>query len=722
MTGTGPDVPYTEAVSDMTNEAAVAAEPSAQADEVRPRASSYRPDIDGLRAIAIVTVVVFHAFPSLLPGGFIGVDVFFVISGFLITGLLAGELARSGTVSLSNFYARRIRRLLPLSAIVLLCVLAASALLLSPLAVPGISTNVIAAALYVSNIAFAAQATNYMDAQVETSPVLHYWSLSVEEQFYVVWPLLIIVLAAIARRRGWHVSHTRRWLGAGLATIGLSSFALSLALTTSSPTWAFFSLPTRAWELAAGGGLALVASHLPRLSRPIAAVGGWLGLALLVGACLLLTPEIPYPGTAAIVPVAGTLLVIAAGGRIGTSGPGRLLGTRGMVSIGLLSYSWYLWHWPVLVFTRAWWADRNPVDLLEEGDAELGAPAPAALILGAVALSLLLAWLTHTLVEDPVRHSERLRRNVRASLLVGLALTLIPAGAALALRSADTEPATPAVRVAGVSMTPAQAVADTPEVGDCQVGIPGTEQPAPCLFGDPNGTRTMVLIGDSHATTWFPGLNEQATKRGWKLYLYAKGSCPVADVSVFNGRLKRAYTECDQWRDAVVKRLGEIGPINALVIGRSANHRKNLLDAAGAPVPPEEVSAVWAAGVATFLGRLPVTPARVVVLRDSPWATWNVPSCLSQHTTDPTSCDLDPAVSAGLDADLAAGEKTIPAITYVDVNDRICTKDVCAVMTPDGTIKFRDSHHFTATYARELGPVVWSRMKLPAKPAPATTS
>ena len=316
---------------------------------------------------------------------------------------------------------------------------------------------------------------------------------------------------------------------------------------------------------------------------------------------------------------------------------------------------------------------------------------------------------------------------MRASLLLGLALTLIPAGAAWALRSADAGAAAPAARVPGVPMTPAQAAADTPQaetpqVAECQVGIPGSDQPAPCLFGDPNGTRTMVVVGDSHATSWFPGLNAQASKRGWKLYLYAKGSCPIADVSVFNERLKRQYAECDRWRDNVVRRLGAIGPIDALVIGRSANHRKNLLDPAGSPVPPDQVSTVWAAGMASLLGRLPVTPARVVVIRDSPWAIWNVPTCLSQHAADPSSCDLDAAESAGLDADLAAGERTIPAITFVDVNDRICTKVECVVITPGGTIKFRDSHHFTATYSRELGALLWSRMALPSTPSTEKTS
>ena len=265
----------------------------------------YRPDIDGLRAVAVSSVVIFHAFPGLLPGGFVGVDVFFVISGFLITGLLFNEVARNGTVSIQGFYARRIRRILPLSSLVLILILVAAWLCFSPVAVVDISTNVAAAALFISNIVFSSQATDYMAAQVETSPVLHYWSLSVEEQFYVIWPLLIIAVALLARRRAWEPEVTRRALALALGVVAGASLLASVLLTPVDGNWAFFGLPTRAWELALGGVLALTARSLPKLTRRAASMAAGVGLAMILLSFFMFSPETSFPGYAALLPVLG---------------------------------------------------------------------------------------------------------------------------------------------------------------------------------------------------------------------------------------------------------------------------------------------------------------------------------------------------------------------------------------------------------------------------------
>lgn len=694
--------------------------------------SAYRPDIDGLRAIAIVTVVIFHAFPSLLPGGFVGVDVFFVISGFLITGLLFTEVGRSGGISLSRFYARRIRRLLPLSAIVLVSVTIASVVLLPPLSVPPIAGNVIAAALYVSNMAFASQSTDYMAAQVETSPVLHYWSLSVEEQYYLVWPLMMIGLLAWARRKQWTLERSARAIAIALAAVGAASLAFSIWLTYANPPWAFFSLPSRMWELAAGGGLALALPALKRMPRALAVAAGWLGLALIVWACLRLSSLTPYPGTAALVPVAGTALVIAAGARLRTAGAARLLSEKPMVALGLLSYSWYLWHWPFLVFTRA--VVGTPSD-------EGGLITPAWAVLLAVLASLAVAWITHRLVEDPVRHSRSLATAVNATLVLGLVLTLIPVGTAWAARS-TTESRASAVSANGVpidggatavrqgsalplgnaapiplTLSPADAASDDGGTEACLQALDSPPEPSSCRWGDPNGTHTLVLLGDSHAANWAPALDAAARKHHWKVIFLARSACPMADVRVTNAQLGGEYTNCAKWRDRLVELWPQLPSVDALIVARSQGYKRLMLDADGNPLADDAVTATWAAGVTSFLSRLSPLPRRVVVVQDTPWSPVDVPQCLSAHTDDARACDFPANGATHRDGPLIEGEKQVgeingTAITLVDLTSQLCPGTRCPAATADGQPIYRDKHHLTATVSRRLADALWSALAL----------
>ena len=366
-------------------------------------------------------VVLFHADMPGVGGGYVGVDVFFVISGFLITGLLWREVSTAGTVRLRGFYGARARRLLPASAAVGVVTAIGSAVLLPPLQVPTVFGDGIASALYVGNYRFVLQGIDYFSNEMPPSPFQHYWSLGVEEQFYLVWPALIIgtawLIRRARRRTRAHATSSERPYLVVLALVGAVSFAVSLAVTHWLPSVAFFSLPTRAWQLAVGGLVALTAGQWRRLPATSAAMAGWGGLALILLACTLLSTTTPYPGTAALVPVLGTALVIGAGCAAPSQGCGRVLSLSPMRAVGRVSYSWYLWHWPVLLLAP-------PL---------LGHPLGLAGRLAAVLVSGGLAVLTLHLIENPLRFAAPLRRSAIGSLALGGAATAVAVCVGVAL-------------------------------------------------------------------------------------------------------------------------------------------------------------------------------------------------------------------------------------------------------------------------------------------------
>ena len=331
----------------------------------------FRPDIEGLRGIAVTLVVLFHAgllsATSGITGGFIGVDLFFVVSGFLITGLLIRERERSGRISFSRFYARRVRRILPAAAVTLLVTIAVSNSLVSLVSRSSVMQDAAAAALSIANIRFAVT-TDYFNP-VNYSPILHFWSLGVEEQFYFVWPALLAVVAWKFPRPGAAVA---------LAIVIVVSFIASLTITESSPSTAFYMLPTRAWQLAAGGLLAIGSGSLDGLPRRIRAVlgtllafAGWAALAALITAALVIdSVTTPYPGLAALVPTVAGVLLIASGPE--SIGPGILLRLPPIRFIGKISYSLYLWHWPILLLGGLY---------LTDGALHLNGPQPLTISL-----------------------------------------------------------------------------------------------------------------------------------------------------------------------------------------------------------------------------------------------------------------------------------------------------------------------------------------------------
>nr|WP_242660981.1 acyltransferase family protein [Mycobacterium alsense] len=689
--------------------------------------------MEGLRAIAVVAVVLFHADMPVVGGGFVGVDVFFVISGFLITGLLWREASVSGTVRLARFYGARARRLLPASATVGLVIMLGSAALLPALQSRPIIGDGIASALYVSNYRFVLQGVEYLATNLPPSPFEHYWSLGVEEQFYLVWPALIIATAWLirrARRRAGAASASERPYLVVLALVAAVSFALSLVVTRLAPPVAFFSLPTRAWELAIGGLVALSAGQWRRLAPLFAAIAGWGGLVLILLACLRLSRSTPYPGTAALVPVLGAALVIGAGCALSDQGVGRVLAVRPMRAIGRVSYSWYLWHWPVVLVamsTPAW--SKHPLGL------------------GTVAIlfSLGLAALTLRFVENPLRFAGPVRRSAARSLGVGGAATAIAVCVGVALLVAVPTPVGhgPAAPALTISATPPPTGSDagaydaamknafaqvqalvaasadlkavpsnlTPPLADatksalggskaCLRDLLQIDHPR-CATGDTALSTTVALIGDSNAAMWEPAFEEVAAQRHWRLETLTKGYCPWLDLPISIPLFGREYTECERWREQILDRLRAERP-RLVVIGMMRRYGSHYGWASGFT----SYDPAWIASLTRQVRQLREIGTQVLVVGPIPDPQSVVPICLSVHLDDASACSPptskavnQPGIAAESAATKAGGGQ------YADLTELFCTPDRCPAIVGN-TLVYRDQNHVTIEYGRQLAPVI----------------
>lgn len=678
-----------------------------------------RLDIQGLRTLAVGMVVIYHVWPGILPGGFVGVDVFFVISGFLIVGSLVQELARTGRLRLSVFYAKRIRRLLPAATTVLLATILGVVVLLPQNRWQSISLDVVMSALQVQNWNQAFSVDSYGAATALVSPVQHFWSLAVEEQFYLVIP--VILLAGVAVTVKWRIpiETVSLWI---LAVVSLASFVHSVAFSSSHHDMAYFATTTRIWELGAGGIGALLIPRL-RLGPVRAWLSGWIGLFVIVVSAMTLSVAMDFPGSIALLPVAGTLLLLAAGSPVAEPvTPGspagysasQVLSLRPVTYIGDLSYSLYLWHWPVVVI-YVFHLGRAPGVI--QGTAMVG-------------ISLALAVASYHLVEQKFRHETPvvqrstppgrwglLRRNafvLAAGLIVGSTVAAaVPWGvveaksqqlnAAMDLRdhpgATAFDPVRPAAVPEGVPVRPDPAVAmkDVPltwteRCGTFDPAVTGADE---CVFGAPDAAQTVVVVGDSHAAQYVDPLVIAGTG-GWKVQAMVRNGCPFTSAPATDGTT--VYRSCSEQNNATLQRILELRPRLVVVSGMTpAGYRDALNWTWGSS---EEL----VNGYVQLLRPLRDAGIRVAVVPDTPYPDFSAPDCVQANGPGSPACEFaaSDAITAADPLKLAGAR--VPGVEILDMSAYFCRQGICPAVIGN-VLVYRDNH-LTNTFAKTLAPAL----------------
>lgn len=659
-----------------------------------------RRDIQGLRAIAVIAVVAYHAGLP-LPGGFAGVDMFFVISGFVIAGVLHRELLAHGRISFADFYGRRIRRILPAAALLLVVATAASALLLSPVGMAQKAAGEAASAssVFLANAYFYLFAGGYFEPTAESNPFLHMWSLSVEEQFYLVFPVFLVGLWWVTRR--WGV----RALLAGLIAVGLASFALCVAyslgafvsagkpLATIAPTdamsaaFAFYSPLTRAWEFLAGAALAIALARF-RPRRRIAQAAAWIGVALIAATMVLLNSEQAFPGYLALLPVLGTVALLLAGSGATTPAPTRALSVPQLTYVGDRSYSWYLWHWPLIVFALLWF------------------PTSPAVLVGTAAglLSLLPALAAYRWVENPI-HEGRALPSSRATVVILVIAVAVPFLAGRALIAAwQAHWGRDDIRTIQQTVVPTH----LDQANGCAATtVTLATQPEACTFATPGARGTVLLVGDSNGGHFTEGVVAAAHRLKLDVEVLTGASCPLVRLPT------PVDPACGQWTETNLALIGERPqPYAAVILGTSPSYASSLpavLAGPGQALPADYDEALtrWGQAVAATAADLGQS-APVVLVDQAPQIEARqgvLPECLLPSILSagpqPGCGEASPqSVDAGRDRVVAAVRKvTGGRHTHFDASALQCDETRTCRAVRDGIPLYRDNSHLSVAGA-----------------------
>jgi peptidoglycan/LPS O-acetylase OafA/YrhL len=659
----------------------------------KEKTKTQRGDIQGLRALAVILVLLAHASVPGFAGGFIGVDVFFVISGFLITGLLLGDIAKHGKVRFGHFYARRASRILPAATLVIVVTAIASTMILGVLQARSTMTDSLWAVFFAANIHFAAVGTNYFASPLGTSPLMHYWSLAVEEQFYLVWPAIIALVALVVRaKKSGRVP--RLSIGAVLVVISAVSLYLSVDQTANNPTGAYFSTLDRAWELGVGALLAIALPVLTKAHWGIRSALSWAGVSAIALSVILFNASTPIPGWRALLPVLGSAAILFGGVGSPRWSTSAMLSVRPARFVGDISYSLYLWHFPILILGAAYFGRHDSLGVR------------FALLGGAVALSS----LSYHGLENPVRHAKMfVQKTYRAFLLWPVAVGTVVATVAIATPTVAFAASTGSIKAVPV----AQAVATAVVAGQDAATVPLTTTPgllaAPsdhvdlgacdaydvpnwhlCNLGDPHGTKTVVAFGNSHSAMWVPAISAAAKADGWKFYPVVREACAYEVYPDLGGKWG-SNNICTKWYDVAKADIKRLHP-NVLIIGSYTNS-------------PE-----WAAGERTDINQLGPLVGRVILLSD----TTKIPSpaeCLLANGATQKSCLWPVSATRANDTVIASDIAAATHSEFINVTPWFCDNGLCPSVI-NGIIPFFDGAHLTPQYSTYLGPAMTTALNL----------
>ncbi|MFC0582684.1 acyltransferase family protein [Micrococcoides hystricis] len=671
--------------------------------------AGFRPEIQGLRAIAIAVVLLFHLWPNRITGGFVGVDVFFVISGYLITGHLFKELLQTGKIRLGRFWSRRIRRLLPLSFTVLIFSFITMLLLM-----PGTtwSTNIrhiVASTLYVENWALAFDAVDYLAQTDEGNMVTHYWSLSIEEQFYVFLPLILLAAVFLATMRAKHNTVNYRTVALTVLTIvGVVSLAISVIFTAQNQAEAYFVTPTRMWEFVVGGVIALLGVQIHgKLGNTL----GWLGVTMILAAAFLFDGNSPFPGYIALLPVLGAGLLLCCGSDKPGTGVYWWASTKPAQWLGDWSYAVYLWHWPLIVLAQY------------RLDEFLWHHKVVVLV-----LSLLLGWASKHLIEDPARFAPKLQ-GTKPSLAMMLAGMVVISGSVLLIPSqiiaqentpqlsqedrcyasgALTNNCEPLEGTSGPYPNPATAMAQNRDFSfmECQAAVDANENPDCVLGEDGNEPANAVIIGDSHATAWLPVIDQLGKDHGLRVKTFTRSGCTPIDLERSStGNAGKEADICTEHVKDAFKFVEEHDEIKYVFFAASPVDRPYV----GPDGERDEKHGVNR--LVQVFKELEASGKEVVAFEEVPRFGEKVPVCLEAHPDDPMACTRSVKNAFKTNSFITEAMKQNPAgVASVSVRDQICDDEKCYPVL--GTVMtYRDGSHLTELFVESLYPVVEQRLR-----------
>lgn len=627
---------------------------------------TYNPSIQGLRAIAILLVLAAHTGVPFLYGGFIGVDVFFVISGYLITGLLLTELKNHGKLSLTGFYARRLKRLLP-ALLLMLLVGSAAIYFLTPVSEHLAQASAAAsAAAWVSNFYFIFAEQNYFESTSLANAFLHTWSLGVEEQFYLIWPLLLILISYTASRHRL----------TAITCISLLSLAWCIWLADSNPIQAFYLMPSRIWQFGTGAIVWILAERYAAASGRVATLQLAAGLGVIIASALWIDDSTRYPSWISTLPTLGAALCLLSVSTNVQCAALQPLARGPLKYVGDISYSLYLWHWPVLVIGQHVLVEKTLYN-------------QSLLIL----VSLAFAHISYTLIENPIRRYQGTQILPKWQIVISMVAIVLTSVQFIRWHNSSAD------ALAATAASPfAQARADAPEIYryGCDDWY-ASAQVKRCQFGSKDAHKVAVIWGDSIGLQWFPAIKQALElERGeWRIEVLTKSSCPIVDHPIFYERLGRIYTECSEWRDASAAYLTQLKP-DLLLIGSAGSY--------------DLTTQQWYEGTLRILDQQRDSAGQIAIIAPTYALAFNGVTCLEEqrslasaqaverHTcsTPANNQKLSDAITG-----LRKAADSLPHSKLVNLNSAVCPDELCSALSGN-LIVFRDNQHLTASFALSL--------------------